>query len=344
MANGGTAVGPATKALKPAGKSHTSPTEQKQGKVCYIDVFRLTDLPDIMDKKGWKVSAALMRKWFHNPAHSMSDQEKVGDLDARQYPANLVDSSTVTMAWALSFPRVKKDYDSLFGSKGLFKSAPAKYESPAARRMLVRRLVNAGKFTRYPEQFGNLRDSVLNVNEQWQFQFHVVDDNSAYAEAWIKDTVKSDPNLDDMWGALARFAFKIAGEGTVIPKTKVVDTGIQCEVQVEYYEVSVQKIGIYIRDTYDFNGDQYLGHWSKTSDPYVRVYQIAYSAGSRSARGDCPDDFVYVDNERFRAHRTATGRGGDLLVFSDILITTLKQPFTFRVTPAEVAQLSGGAK
>jgi hypothetical protein len=35
-------------ALKPAGTSSTSPKEQKQGKVCYVDVFKLTDLPDIM--------------------------------------------------------------------------------------------------------------------------------------------------------------------------------------------------------------------------------------------------------------------------------------------------------
>ena len=36
--------------LKLVGKSRTSPTEMKQGKVCYADVFKLTDLPDIMEK------------------------------------------------------------------------------------------------------------------------------------------------------------------------------------------------------------------------------------------------------------------------------------------------------
>jgi len=43
--------------LKLVGKSQTSPTEMKQGKVCYADVFKLTDLPDIMEKAAWKRGA-----------------------------------------------------------------------------------------------------------------------------------------------------------------------------------------------------------------------------------------------------------------------------------------------
>jgi hypothetical protein len=136
-----------------------------------------------------------------------------------------------------------------------------------------------------------------------------------------------------MFGALADFLLKIAAEGTVTPKTKTLDTGA---VQVEHYEISVEKIGVYIRDTYDFNDNQYLGHWRKNTAPHIRLYALGES------RGDCPDDFVEVSNERFRAHRAQTGNGGDLLIFSDVLVTTLKKPYKFRVTPQEIQSAISG--
>jgi hypothetical protein len=339
--------------LKPAGNSKTNPRENKQGKVCYADVFKLTDLPGIMDKKGWKVSSILMRKWLNNPAYTISVDEKEGNTDARQYPKHLVDASTVTMAWALSFPRINKEYQSIFAAKGIFKETAPMYENERAKRQLVKRLLKAGKFTKFPEQFGNLNDSVLNVNEQWQFQRHRVDDDSTYVKAWLNDTVTSDPELDDLWGGLGRFLFKIAGEGTVTPTTKVidtrvdsiaVDTGARCVTEVQYYEVSVEKLGVYVRDTYDFNGEQYLGHWSKTSSPYARVYPLTHIAGGRGGQGECPDDFLPVNNERFVAHRSLTGKGGDLLVYSDVLITTLKHPFKFKVTRRDLADIIGTMK
>jgi hypothetical protein len=320
--------------LKPAGNSQTSPKENKQGQVCYADVFKLTDLPDIMDKKGWKVASALMRKWFDSPAYTISQEEKGGKTDSRKYQSHLVDITTIKMSWVLSFTRIKQEHDKIFGSKGFFSSTPAEYEKPAARNELIKKLFHAGKFTDKIESFGNLQDSVLNINEKDQFQIHQIGDwlfqTKAYGKAAIKETFLSDPDLDDLWGALADFLIKIAGQGTVTPKTKIVATGLQSVAIVEYYDVSVEKVGTYIRDTYDFNGNQYLGHWSKTSAPYARLY----TAGA--SRGDCPDDFLEINNERFRAHRAKTGKGGDILIFSDILITPLQKPFKFRVTPGEI--------
>lgn len=329
--------------FSPAGKSITSVKGIKQGKVCYVDVFKLKDLPEIMDQKGWKVSAALMRKWFANPQRAMTKSEKLGNTDCRLYPPNLVDTTTVTMAWALSFPRVRENYKAIFGSKGIFKSTPPEYERPAAKAALVRRLAKAGKFTTGHEPFGNLGDSVLNINEEWQFQFHVVDDNAAYAIAWAKDAINGDPELDDMWGALARFTFKIAAEGFVTPNTRAVDYGMKSRIEVESYTISVPRIGVYARDTYDFQDEQYLGHWSKTAEPYVRVYGASFSVGDKSPAGTCPNDFVCVENESFRKHRLMTSKGGNLLVLSDVLVTTLPRPFMFRVTPDEITAITQGS-
>jgi hypothetical protein len=327
-------------AIQAVASSKTTASENRQGKVCYADVFKLTDLPAIMDAKQWPVAAILMRKWFAAPAHTMSADEKQGKTDARSYPASLVDTGSVTMAWALSFPRVKQRYEQIFGSSGLFGSTPAVYQSPAARKELIKKLIKAGKFTVRAEAFGELGASVLEVNERWQFQLHKIGGKeynaAAYGKAAALDVLQGDPGLDDMWGALADSLFKIAAAGMVTPKLKEFDDGVQCGVRAEYYDVAVQTIGVYLRDTYDFNGEQYLGHWSKSSAPHIRLYTMGAS------RGSCPSDYVEVGNAHFRAHRTATGQGGDLLIFSDVLQTRLKKPFTFRVSAEELRRIADG--
>jgi hypothetical protein len=311
---------------KVAGRSKTNPRENLQGKVCYVDVFKLTDLPEIMDKKGWGIAPILMRKWFSSPAREMTKEEKGGETDSRLYPPALVDTTTVTMAWALSFPRIKEEYDKIFGSKGFFRSNPPRYESEAAKALLIKRLRKAGKFTMDKESFGNLTEfSTQDIDETWQFQFYPLDISYFdYEQVFEEDLVMGDPALDDMWGALANFTFKIAGKGTVTPRMKMPE-----KKMVDGYDVSVSEICVYIRDTYDFNDkegeDQRLGYWSKTSYPYVRVYAFGES------RGSCPDDYVSVSNGKFREYRTKTQKGGDLLVFSDVLVTPLKKPFTFWV-------------
>jgi len=324
--------------LMPAGNSKTSPKENKQGKVCYAHVFRLTDLPDIMDQKGWPVSSAIMRKWFANPAYKMSQLTKEGKTDAREYPPKLVDTSTVKMNWVLSFPRAKKEYDKIFGTRSFFSSTPPIYESEAARNELVRKLAKSGKFSDRQAVFGNLQDPVQEINQNSQFQYQQIGNTlfnvTSYGKAATKDVFLGDLDLDDLWGALGDFLLKIAGEGEVIPETSMVKKRTQSGANmVRYYDVQVNKIGVYVRDTYDFNGTQYLGHWRKNAGPHVRLYALGAS------RGDCPNDFVKINNEHFVMHREQSSKGGDLLIFSDVLVTTLSKPFKFRVTSQEVQSI-----
>lgn len=324
--------------LKLIGKSRTSPTEMKQGKVCYADVFKLTDLPDIMEKAAWKRGATLMRKWLSSDAYAMSDEEKRGLTDARLYPAALTDCSTLTMEWLLSFPRAKKEYDLIFGKKAWIRSTPPLYESEPARRELVKKLVRSGKFSNRPEAFGDFKDAVTAINELSQFQIKKVGERDfkvqSYGAAAMNELFFSDPDLDDLWVACADFLFKIAGEGVVIPG----DTASPQEQQSyrfhsKWYEVVVNNIGVFARDTYDFNGTQYLGHWRKTKQPFVRLYALGES------RGTCPDDYLIVNNQKFTAHREETGKGGDLMVFSDIRTTKLRTPYRFRLTSKDIQSI-----
>lgn len=57
----------------------TDKNENKE--IIPVKVFKITDIPDVMDKKGWKIAASFMRKWFNDPYYEMSKQEKLNKVD-----------------------------------------------------------------------------------------------------------------------------------------------------------------------------------------------------------------------------------------------------------------------
>jgi len=64
--------------------------------------------------------------------------------------------------------------------------------------------------------------------------------------------------------------------------------------------VSVEEIGIYVWDTFNFEGEQFLGVWGYRDTP--------------------------VNNSDFREWRQKNNAGGDFLVYSDIKRTKLNPP------------------
>ncbi len=112
-------------------------------------------------------------------------------------------------------------------------------------------------------------------------------------------------DLDDMSAALGNFAFRVLIGGSVAPAPGGA-----------HFQVTITEVGIYIRDSYDFNGDQDLGYWDDTDNSVSMINPLS---GTK------------VTNADFRAWRTRNGRGGDFLVFSDVKRTTLRPPDSFRV-------------
>jgi hypothetical protein len=64
--------------------------------------------------------------------------------------------------------------------------------------------------------------------------------------------------------------------------------------------VTVAEVGIYVKDSFDFNDDQFLGFWGYRDTP--------------------------TNNSDFREWRDQNNAGGDFLVFSDIKRTRLATP------------------
>ena len=316
--------------------SATSPKEQKQGKVVLVEVPKLSDIPKFMDALEWKVSAALMRKWFAASSHEMTKAEKLGEVAPSHYPPELVDTKTVTMQWILGFARAKEVVQSAMSLSFLGNYG---FDIEEARMQLAKRIKRAGLFQIVPQPFGDLAQPALWQHEHWQFRLFRID-SSQYSRGKVLMS-----GMDDLFGALASFGIYLAAKGSVTPQTKTVDTGRACQVVATRYDIEITHIVLYARDTYDFIGDQYLGHWSKDGVEVVSSYVLQEKLGTLShsdyvPSGEPPDVKLPVGNHSFNEFRKRQGKGGDLLIFSNTQVYALKRPIRFSLTAQQVAGLS----
>lgn len=106
--------------------------------------------------------------------------------------------------------------------------------------------------------------------------------------------------LDDLMAALGRFNLRMAVSGYVKGKCAY-----------------VKSVGVFVRDSYDFKGEQNLGYWNRSTN----------YAGRNFMKGD------KVTNADFRDYAKKTGKGADYLVFSDIKITTLQKEEIISLSP-----------
>jgi RHS repeat-associated protein len=183
------------------------------------------------------------------------------------------DTTTIRMDWVLGFARARTVYDSIFSG--------AIYRNDAAKREIMRLLIRTG--ARAGDYFGNLNRPVLDV------------DNN-YVNSRVVGS-PSDP-LDGLLAALGRFQFRIAVEGSV------------CAIRPTSALVQLHRVGVYVRDSFDFQGEQHLGYWNDRTN----------YGGRNPFRGDA------VRNRDFRAYSAANGVGQDFMVYSDIKITDLALP------------------
>lgn len=230
--------------------------------------INITKIPRIMRANRMHTGAKLMTSWFSRPIAT-----------APNY--GTVDTTTITMKWALNFARAKKVYDEIVNGKI--------WVNDAAQRVIEKKLIKKGLVGSSPKNFGDLSKSapVLDAEQINQRTVTLSDDSQ---------------NLDDMDASLGNFVFQVVIAGTVSPKGKV-------------HQVDVKEVAIFIRDSYDFNGDQFLGTWNDTKDT---VSRSMFGIGG---------DMVW--NSDFRKWRKDNGMGGDYMIYSDVKKISLQKPDSF---------------
>ena len=253
----------------------------------------ITELPDIMRRKGWGRGAYLMDRWIHSPANNNAAHGS-HDVD------------TISMAWVLSFGQALVAYK---GAK-----ARKVWLSEKAKEAIIEKLID-GKNSRPKAvgerlEIGNLGEGLMRTpsevakfHKNWQIQYHPV-----------KQSIFGSP-LNDLYAALGDFHFYYLVKGWV---ERLEDRNGQPR-----YMATIDKVGVYVMDRYDFNDNEWytkivsqpLGDWG-CKWPYVSRNPI--SARRR-----------YVNNKSFRDWRKKNNRGGDFLVFSNIKVFDTNDSFEF---------------
>jgi hypothetical protein len=197
---------------------------------------------------------------------------------AQSVAANGTDvNDVVTIAWSLNFPKASKTYYQLLQDK-IWRNAAALKEIASVHNA-SKLAPGTARDISYPKIMDKASDKLA------------VNFRATEAISWLSD-------LDDLGAALGRFVYKVAVRGQIRASKAGALT------------VKINGVGIYIRDSYDFEGSQFLGYWHTDDNTVTKMPRIRLTSPLDSEN--------LVTNDNFRAYRKATGKGGDFLVFSDV--------------------------
>ncbi|QBX80455.1 DUF6402 family protein [Citrobacter tructae] len=220
-----------------------------------VKVFKITDIPQVMENMGWIESARFMRKWFNDPYFEMTKQQKLNRVDMGMIDKhNILDD--LSFDWLLtSSSRIKPIYDGFVREM----SNVVEYNETLGRKksllnqlssglcFILNRLENSGFFVDGVFKNAHINYDGLSAMELDKIsQFNFIRIGSTL---WEKATDK----LDDVYGALGSFIIKIAFTDLSISKEK---SG--------FIRLEINELGLYVRDTYEFmndGDDQPLGYW-----------------------------------------------------------------------------------
>jgi hypothetical protein len=253
----------------------------------------LQNIPRIQRGRGWNKGATLLSTWFSRPATAFPT-----------YTAP--DTTTIQLdSFVLSFPRAKAVYDQLIKDKI--------WSNPAGREEITKMLRRKGLLGTSPRSFGNLADPLPLQDPDY-----------------INQRPHGNPSIppaDDLTAALANFNFRVVVAGKVSPVSGAKGAPAQ-------YTVQLNEVGVYVWDSFDFEGFQPLGCWSDNPDGFSLqpVREITPVFVGRIPLPVPTAVHTPIFNSHFREWRTANGRGGDYLVFSDLKRIPLSPPETFVIS------------
>jgi hypothetical protein len=268
-------------------------------KTCRSDVDPLPNvlwfvpkIEDIMKARGLEVGARFQRRWRDGEYNRISGKQSEG-----KGTAGPLAIETISIDWVLGFERGARLFDDI--------KHPSVFLSEKARKLLQRRIETVySQTTGTDVDYGSFPDGL--PRERLYINHVALDAYDGYSAG-----------IDDLAAALGRFAM------FVVPLASA-------RLEDKDVVVTIPEIGIYVRDSFDFEGDQALGRW-KPPDK-VEMTKLGEDP-SRDMHGDmrrlCPDEWVYMSNWIYRLYREDSAMGEDFLVYSDIKSVYFEPPKTF---------------
>ncbi|ASA55633.1 hypothetical protein BSQ33_07935 [Vibrio gazogenes] len=252
--------------------------------------FTVLDIPEVMSGKlNWPKSATVMNLWFQLNAREMTPSEKAGVVKPVDFPKEYINKTLFPWTWLTQYPQVK---EALSEMNSLLDTSNAKREQ---RKHLVKYIKDKQQEIVFPYQLDNGSDPVV-LHSFWQFQ--------------LKGIGYDFGQVDDLYGSLGNFAIYAAITKALIKK-----------VDEKHYQATVTEVGIYMRDTFDFIGSQYLGHWNfeglglNPLGGLANRFNFEWQLPGWNPKLGMAEAF---GNHDFNQYRDKHSKGGDLLLFSDV--------------------------
>ena len=186
--------------------------------------------------------------------------------------------------------------------------------SEFVNRKNIKQIAGLVSYDKYTASFKNSENQVF-LHAHWQFQRATVE-RLAVTDYYRGNT----GNMDDLDAALHVFGLYAA-----ILAGRISDTGVG-----RPFVTTIEKIGLYMRDTYDFSDQgtgesQYLAHWG-FSDVTVNVF------GQNKLYKAWNGEYMWpVYNADYRKYQEVNKKGGDLMLFSNIAVINKEVTFDWQL-------------
>lgn len=234
----------------------------------------------------WEIAAQCQEIWF----------EKV---KAQKPNYSKIVTKVATMNWVKNFPRVIPILNDIKNKK---------WETENSINLFCKRLKEmiSNNDTQLPKlleikHFGKFDNSQYRNNNKGVETTLL--DRYHINEIVSSSSILNDP-LDDLYGALGHFIFRITPKGTItyFGQSK--------------YKISYQKIAVYFIDSFDFQDEQFeiISPSTYTSQP-LGCWNFAENKISKS---ECyKEGFYYIDNASYQNYQNDYNQGGDYMLISD---------------------------
>ncbi|MEA9983608.1 DUF6402 family protein, partial [Herbaspirillum sp. RTI4] len=249
---------------------------------------------------GWTIAPKLMRRWFANPLFRMSEDMREAkardargariDLDSMTLKPEQYDDQILKMEWIFRFEEIKK--------LAFERMKTANWKTHKGVRILLKRLAKVGwkPGKLLPVKLGHTNMGARELDSVCQMNFH------AYTASQLQ--------VDEFLGAVGSFIFKIA----------VVGAASWGPIKGNVF--TVKKVGIYIRDTYDFiNEYEPLGVWKRSGClPPLKAaaYYLLLKGRDWLELSNSYPGYVAASNQNFRDWQNKHKSGGDFIIYSDV--------------------------
>ena len=278
------------------GNKYSYPSSEKD----YLVVHAIHYIPQVMRAQSppWEVAARCQERWFSKElARKPNYSDPVTDI--------------LTIDWVFKYSRVHPFFKKITGklwetekSKQLFCQRLREmynYIDPITKKrdLDLPIIVNSSK------EFGYFDNSVFRMNNE-NIKTTLLDRYYINEVPFVGST--SD-NLDDLYGAVGNFIFRIT------PK------GIITYLGYDKYKVQYSQIAVYFIDSFDFQDDN-----SKISQP-LGFWDINNNTISKKN----PFGSFYINNNSYNKYQKDYNKGGDYMNISNYDVIEIYDEFSFNI-------------